>query len=31
MMGGVTLGPKAGVMQMGSTVQAGSAPAKFKV
>ena len=30
-MGGVTLGPKAGVMQMGSTVQAGSAPAKFKV
>ncbi|PRW60282.1 NADH dehydrogenase [Chlorella sorokiniana] len=30
MVGGFTLGPKAGVMQMGSTVQAGGAPAKFK-
>ena len=31
MAGGFTLGPKAGVMQMGSEVQAGAAPAKFKV
>lgn len=31
MVGGFTLGPKAGVMQMGGSVQAGAAPAKFKV
>lgn len=28
---GFSLGPKAGVMQMGSNVQAGAAPARFKV